>query len=184
MRPASRVRMRSAMGRSVELCMVWSFDCSSFVGWVERKRNPSHSRRQMMGFAYALPILRCLRSAYTLQKLQQRRIHLHRPLLLDPMAGAVDDAHQAKVGDLLAHHGDEVDARYEGEDRIEAAGDEGGRLLDAAVGDFSLLGEVDFGGAVAIEGSAKAATRELASVVVDVGRREPGRQRIGITQPI
>src|SRR5690242_10991343 len=55
---------------------------------------------------------------------QQRRIDLGRTLLLDPVAGAIDDPHEPKIGHVLAHDFDEVDAGDEGENRIELARDE------------------------------------------------------------
>src|SRR5882724_3775791 len=94
------------------------------------------------------------------------------------MAGAVDNSNEPQIGHVLAHARDQVDPRDEAENRIKAAGDKGRRLLDPAVRDLRLLGEVEFGGAVTVERSAKATACEFPGVIVEVVGREPIRQRI------
>src|SRR5215831_16420558 len=107
--------------------------------------------------------------------LQQRRIDLGRTLLLDPVPGAIDDADEPQIGDVLSHHFDEVDAGDEGKNGVKLAGDEGCRPLDAAAHDLRLLGEVELCRTVAVERSAEAALLELPEIVVEISGREPGR---------
>jgi hypothetical protein len=52
------------------------------------------------------------------------------------MARAIDDPLEPQIGHVLAHDFDKVDSGYEGENRIELACDEGGRLFDLAVRDL------------------------------------------------
>ena len=59
------------------------------------------------------------------------------------MARAIDDPHEPQICNVLAHDFDKVDSGYEGENRIELACDEGGRLFDFAVRDLLLLGKVE-----------------------------------------
>src|ERR1700682_4418997 len=55
------------------------------------------------------------------QKLKQRRVDFGRRLLLKPMAGILHQPDVAKVGALLTHQFDHIDAGYHAEDRFEAA---------------------------------------------------------------
>ena len=72
------------------------------------------------------------------------------------MAGAFDNSNEPQIGYALAHERDQVNPREDAENRIKAAGDKGRRLLDLAVSDLRLLGEVELGRAVTVERSAKA----------------------------
>src|SRR5215813_2640452 len=74
---------------------------------------------------------------------QQRRVDLGRTLLLDPVAGAINNPDQPQIDDVLAHHLDKVDTGDEGKDGIELARDERGRLFDLALCDLRLLGKIE-----------------------------------------
>ena len=108
--------------------------------------------------------------AYPSKPFQQCCVDLGRTLLLNPVAGAVDDPNQPQIGDMLAHDFHEIDAGYEGENRIKLARDEGSRLFDPAIRDRLLLGKVELCRAVTVQRSTKAALRELPDIVVDIGR--------------
>src|SRR3954447_18698066 len=98
------------------------------------------------------------------------------------MPGPVDNSNEPQIGHAFAHERDQVDPRKEAEYRIKAPGDKGRRLLDPAVRDLRLLGEVEFGCAVTVERSAKTTPCEFAGVIVEVVGREPSRQRIWVRQ--
>src|ERR1700722_11263028 len=100
------------------------------------------------------------------------------------MAGAVDNSNEPQIGHVLAHARDQVDPREEAENRVKAAGDKGRRLLDPAVLDLRLLGEVELGRAVTVEWSAKATPCEFPGVIVEVVRREPIWQRVRVHQTV
>ena len=53
---------------------------------------------------------------------KQRRVDLGRPFLLKPVAGILHHPDEAKIGTLLAHQLDHIDAGYHAQHRLEAAG--------------------------------------------------------------
>ena len=61
------------------------------------------------------------------QKFKQRRVDFGWPLLLKPVAGILHQSDAAKIGTLLTHQLDHIDAGYHAEDSFEAAGEKGGR---------------------------------------------------------
>lgn len=85
------------------------------------------------------------------QKLKQRRVDFGRPLLLKPMAGILHQPDVVKVGALLTHQFDHIDAGYHAEDRFEAASHKGGWVRKWLAVKRGKLFKIAFGVAIAIE---------------------------------
>ena len=118
------------------------------------------------------------------QKFKQGGVDLARAFLLDPMAGAIDQLEKPQIPRAIAHQFDQVDARHKTQHGIKTACNEGGRLLDALVSYPRLLRKIERCCAVAVEWAAEATLPKLCDVVVEVGRRKPSREGVGIDQAV
>lgn len=123
-----------------------------------------------------------LRRGEPAQESGDRSVHFIRALLLHPVAGAINQLDEPKIGHLLTHHLDNVDAGNEAQYRIKAACDECTGLLYLLFLDFVLLRKVDIRRAVTVERSAEAAALKLLGVVVEVSLSQPRGERLGIGQ--
>src|SRR5258707_14955757 len=105
----------------------------------------------------------------SLKKVDQQPVDLSRPLLLHPVAGAVEDVAAAQAGQGL-RIGVELRLRgREAQHAVLAAGDEqrglADRLAAPRAAQLPVVPEV----AVPVQPAAEAGAGELASVVVEVG---------------
>jgi hypothetical protein len=116
------------------------------------------------------------------QKLKQRRVDLDRPLLLKPVADILHQPDVAKVGALLTHQFDHIDAGYHAEDRFEAASHKGGRVRNWLAVKRGNVFEIAFGVAIAIERAPEATVPKLANEVIEISLSQPGRKRIWVDE--
>jgi hypothetical protein len=111
----------------------WATQQSRQLIWGTPDVLPTNSERQALtptGSRGDFSRTVCFRSSTcrkAAQKLKQRRVDLGRPLLLKPVASILHE-NVAKVGALLAHQFDHIDAGYHAEDCFEAASHKGGRV--------------------------------------------------------
>jgi hypothetical protein len=118
------------------------------------------------------------------QKLKQRRVDLGWQLMLKPVARILDQPDVAKVGAMLTHQFDHIDAGYHTEDRVDAASHEGGRLRNQLAVKRGSLFEIAFGVAIAIERTPEATVLKLAGEVIEIILSQPDWKRIWVNETI
>ena len=110
------------------------------------------------------------------EEVEERGVDLGGPLLLHPVAGAVDEHGAAVIGDERVHRR----RRAHHEDRVVGAADEQRRHLDLGAGEG--LGEVPVAVEVAVpvEAAGEPGAGELGAVVVQLVLGQPVRQAVGL----
>src|SRR5262249_52084069 len=119
-----------------------------------------------------------------LQELDDRGVHLARALLLRPVAAAGQHDRASQVGDDGREIRDELVDPAEAHDQVAVAGDveRGDRHPRAGVRRQQL--PVAIGVAVPVEAAAKTGASKLTGVELDIGGRDPRRQRLGIDRVV
>ena len=127
-------------------------------------------RRRIIGASKAFS------GSQPLEEVDQQFVDLGRPLLLHPMAGALEDMAAAQAGQGLGVGVELGLGRREAQHAVAAAGDEQRRLADRLAAprpaELPVAPEV----AVPVQAAAKAGAREFLGVVVEIGLAQPRRQ--------